>query len=462
MMMTSKPFKDENNMNKRMDRRTFLTQSSKVTGTVVGLTLLGSFGAIPVSAVSKSPVKHSKGRKADLVFPVINDVHIKYNDEANMNKFTTTLNQLNQVVPQQDALVAIGDLTEYGYETEYDIFMEVYEKNKNPDATPMFAIGNHDYWNGLSPIDSQKRFCQKTGMKSHYYHQIIKGYHFIILGTEDGKTEGTFSTNQIKWLENKLLIASNDDWKKPIFVFHHQPIKETVYGSEWGFSENRDLFYNTLKKFPQVITFSGHTHYPLDDPKIIHQKDFTTIGTSTGAYAWLEGGRIQGAVPDGANMINQALIVEVYNNKLIIKRRDIHNNDWSGEDFEINYPINKRNFKYTENRDKKPPYFTKDAMVSILNEATTASSLTILLTQAEDDLLVHDYKLKLKNIQTGKIEKEYLDFSEFYKDPMPNPLRLSIDRLQANTTYDIEIHALDAFGNKSKKALKLIGRTQNN
>lgn len=45
---------------------------------------------------------------------------------------------------------------------------------------------------------------------------------------------------------------------------------------------------------------------------------------------------------------------------------------------------------------------------------------------------------------------------------MPNPLRLSIDRLQTNTTYDIEIHALDAFGNKSKKALKLIGRTQNN
>ncbi|WP_296361251.1 hypothetical protein [Virgibacillus sp.] len=101
-------------------------------------------------------------------------------------------------------------------------------------------------------------------------------------------------------------------------------------------------------------------------------------------------------------------------------------------------------------------------MVSILHEATTASSLTILLTQAEDDLLVHDYELKLKNIQTGKIEKEYLAFSEFYKDPMPNPLRLSIDRLQANTTYDIEIHALDAFGNKSKNALKLIGRTQNN
>ena len=64
----------------------------------------------------------------------------------------------------------------------------------------------------------------------------------------------------------------------------------TVYGSEWGFTENRDLMYDTLKPYPQVITFSGHTHYPLDDPRIIHQEDFTSIGTSTGAYVWLDSG----------------------------------------------------------------------------------------------------------------------------------------------------------------------------
>lgn len=108
-----------------------------------------------------------------------------------------------------------------------------------------------------------------------------------------------------------------------------------------------------MKEYPQVISFSGHTHYPLDDPRIIHQKDFTSIGTSTGAYLWLDSGRIQGEVPEDADILNQALIVEVHNNKVIIKRRDIHNDDWTGEPFEISYPANKHNFKYIEDRDKR-------------------------------------------------------------------------------------------------------------
>ena len=77
------------------------------------------------------------------------------------------------------------------------------------------------------------------------------------------------------------------------------------------------LLYDTLKPYPQVITFSGHTHYPLDDPRIIHQEDFTSIGTSTGAYLWLDAGRIQGEVPEGADFLNQALVVEVYENKVL-------------------------------------------------------------------------------------------------------------------------------------------------
>jgi 3',5'-cyclic AMP phosphodiesterase CpdA len=98
-------------------------------------------------------------------------------------------------------------------------------------------------------------------MESIYYHRVIKGYHFIVLGTEDGVTEGTFSVSQIGWLAERLKQANADDPHKPIFVFHHQPIKGTIYGSEWGFSKNRELFYDTLKANPQVISFSGHTHY---------------------------------------------------------------------------------------------------------------------------------------------------------------------------------------------------------
>ena len=70
--------------------------------------------------------------------------------------------------------------------------------------------------------------------------------------------------------------------------------------------------------------------------------------------------RIQGEVPEGADILNQALVVEVYKNKVLLKPRDIHNNDWTGEPFEISLPADKNNFKYTEKRQKqKGPLFYK-------------------------------------------------------------------------------------------------------
>jgi hypothetical protein len=98
-------------------------------------------------------------------------------------------------------------------------------------------------------------------------------------------------------------------------------------------------------------------------------------------------------------------------------------------------------------------------MVSIAHDKTAAAGLAIMLTQAKDNLLVHDYKLKAKNVETGEVEKEFLAFSEFYKDPIPNPLTLTINGLKSNTLYEIEVFALDAFANESHNSLKVLGKT---
>jgi 3',5'-cyclic AMP phosphodiesterase CpdA len=451
--------KTQNELSEGMDRRAFLQKTTMVFGAAMGASFVGSLTSLPVSAASNSSIIESKKVKPKIVFPVISDVHMNKNSNQTLEKFKTTLDQLNLLVPKQDAFVVVGDLTDNGYTEEYDKFFSTYNAKKQKHAISLIAIGNHDYWNGLSVSEAQKRFLERSGMESIYFHKVIKGYHFIILGTEDGLTEGTFSVTQINWLEQQLKQAAQEDPNKPIFVFHHQPIMGTVYGSEWGFAGNRDLFYNTLAAYPQVISFSGHTHYPLDDPKIIHQKDFTSIGTSTGAYLWLDAGRVQGEVPEGADILNQALIVEVYNNKVLLKRRDIHNNNWTAEPFEITLPANKNDFIYTEVRDQKAPFFTKDSLISIKHDLTTPTSLAVMFTQAKDDLLVHDYKVEITDSTQGKKVKEFLAFSEFYKDPIPNPLTLRIDGLQPNTLYEINVFALDAFGNQSPNALKVLGKT---
>ena len=52
----------------------------------------------------------------------------------------------------------------------------------------------------------------------------------------------------------------------------------------------------------------------------------------------------------------------------------------------------------------------------------------------------------IKSLPNGPImeksKKNYLAFSEYYKDPIPNPLTLTIDRLKPNTLYELEIFAL--------------------
>src|SRR5699024_4128898 len=83
--------------------------------------------------------------------------------------------------------------------------------------------------------------------------------------------------------------------------------------------------------------------------------------------------------------------------------------------------------------------------------------LTIALTQAEDDLHVHDYRIEAR--PEGEDKKDYLVFSEFYKSPMPNPLDIIISDLKPNTLYELDVYAIDAFGNEIKHSLCTMGQT---
>ena len=161
-----------------MDRRSFLGKTTKMAGVALGATLVGSFNELPVSAVSSSSVLSSNGNKAELIFPVISDVHIYSDNHKNLEKFRTTLKQLNQVAPNQDAFVVVGDLTEYGDAAQYDRFMSVYDSGKQSQVVSIMAMGNDDYWNGLSVADAQTLFLNKTGMETIHFHRTIKESSF--------------------------------------------------------------------------------------------------------------------------------------------------------------------------------------------------------------------------------------------------------------------------------------------
>ncbi|HEK9101743.1 metallophosphoesterase [Bacillus pfraonensis] len=404
------------------------------------------------SVQAEEQKEERKPEEKKLVFPVVSDVHIKNSGTDDTFRWKRAIEQFNTLAPKQDAFVIVGDFTDSGSNQQYDRFMQVYNQYANKDAVRMNSLGNHDYWNGLSVEGAQKRFLEKTGMESIYYHKVVKGYHFLVMSPEDGTTHGYYSDKQINWLKEEIAKAEADDPEKPIFVFLHQHIKETVYGShEWGTKDSAKI-NEVLKDYPQAITFSGHSHYPLDDPRSIHQKDFTSVGTSSVSYMEVEGGKVQGNIPPGASELSQGLLVEVDDKEVTINRRDFHTNSWTGEPWKIQLPAKKESFKHVENRDKEKPSFEKNTKLKVSN--VTESSVTATFPQAKDNLLVHSYRLQARDKETGEIKNKLLAFSEFYRDPVPKELTFTLAGLDSGKTYTLEAVAIDSFGNESEQPLQ--------
>lgn len=396
-----------------------------------------------------------------LVFPVISDVHIAPTGDESIHKYEQALRYLNARAPQQDAFVIVGDLTNNGTIEEYERHMDTLRKHKQDGAELLIAIGNHDYWNDLPAKEAQARFLDMTGMEAMYYHRVIQGYHFIVLATEDKPTHGYFSLEQIEWLKRQLEEAAADAPERPIFVFLHQHLKDTVYGSqEWGIQENIGELMAALDPYPQVITFSGHSHYPLNDPRSIHQKRFTSVGTASISYMEVERGKLQGNLPPGHEKFSQGCLVEVHEDKVAITRLDFAHQREIGDAWVVPVPVIPEAFAYTDERDREAPCFPADAEIQIKEELAASDSIAIVFDQAQDNELVHSYRITLSDEETGTQLAQCFAYSEFYLHPMPEKLQLTLTELEPEHGYSIEVHAIDAFGNVSEQALSARGRTK--
>ncbi|WP_169907760.1 LamG-like jellyroll fold domain-containing protein [Priestia abyssalis] len=115
-------------------------------------------------------------------------------------------------------------------------------------------------------------------------------------------------------------------------------------------------------------------------------------------------------------------------------------------------------FTYTENRDSEKPYFPDDAKLTVKD--VNEYSATITFDQAKDNELVHSYRIAARDKATNKVKKELLAFSEFYRDPVPNQLTLSVSGLDQKTQYEITVYAIDSFNNESEKPLSISVETK--
>ncbi|MDD3224580.1 MAG: metallophosphoesterase [Clostridium sp.] len=264
-----------------------------------------------------------------LVFPVISDVHIG-RDKSEV-KFKNALNDLRNIQPKYDSIVIVGDITNCGENEQYKEFMDALYCNRLEDTEPIITMGNHEYYISDSNYEiCQNRFLQWTGNRSLDYDRWIKGYHFIMLSPhncgEGGKTVVTKS--QLNWLQQKLNEKEGEI--KPIFVFLHQPIENTVYGSRNGANiVNSSDIKKILKKHKEVIYFSGHSHYLLGNDETMHKDKFIMFNTGSVSYM------LKDDYTSASLELSQGLLVKVYDDRIIVRCREFSAHNWIGKTYII-------------------------------------------------------------------------------------------------------------------------------
>lgn len=249
--------------------------------------------------------------KPILRFLVCSDVHYEDTEthaRERFEKFVSVGYRLADECEEYSALDALyicGDFTDIGTEKQFLAFRDSLERTVRPGTKVVPILGGHEFYHcvGEEPEDRRKLsnilapdfssaiqsppFAEerlRTILNSEPdRHEIINGFHFISVSSMRDKSQwfDAFPLAKREWAIGELQKAVADTPKRPVFFFHHAHVAQTVYGEHiWGARE----FCLPLVNFPQVVDFSGHSHVACTDPRTIHQRDFTCIGTG-GIYS---------------------------------------------------------------------------------------------------------------------------------------------------------------------------------
>lgn len=269
-----------------------------------------------------------------------------------------------------DAVLIAGDLTDNGRKDQYNAFAAAVDSGLR-DGTRFLGVTAKAHDGGtMSRREVHEYYSALTGNTADF-HEVINGYHFIGLSASDD--DGVhYDAGQVAWLREQLEAAVAEDPLKPVFVMHHEHVRNTVYGSSdfegWGES----YFTGVLRDFPQVVDFSGHSHYPLNDPRSVWQGEFTAVGTGAIYYAEFTVDDARTVHPDGYKQVSTCWIVEVdADNRVRLRGMDVNARELLCE-YVLDDPADAANRPYTPEKRaaaSRAPVFADGAAVKTVQFA---------------------------------------------------------------------------------------------
>ena len=165
-------------------------------------------------------------------------------------------------------------------------------------------------------------------------------------------------------------------------------MRGTCYG-DWAGGHDDGSATRALEKFPNAIAFSGHSHYALTDERTVWQGAFTSIGTGSLRYVgqprheFPEGfentpssGTMRAAETDAEKMmglfwgnysVRHGMIASVYDDRLVLERRDFLSDKTLGDDWVVPFPATAGgDASFAKRRARHPaPQFAAGAAVKV-------------------------------------------------------------------------------------------------
>lgn len=397
-----------------------------------------------------------KDFKPVLRFMVCSDIHIKDDPDCpERARFKKAIQCAYRIAGQSDtynkldALYVVGDFANSGTEIQMRAVKQILDETLRPETTYRLTMASHEY-HGDGEENARARFAEKFGLP-HDTHEVINGFHFIAITTTHGCD---FHEPQLTFAREELKKAAADDPRKPIFFFQHPHLTDTVYGGIYWADEK---LIPILMDYPQVIDFSGHSHAPINDPRSIFQDHFTAFGCGSMSYFELEEfDKIYGTIPPDKDQCAQMLIVEAdAQNRVRVYPYDVLTDRFFPQTWRIDTPSEPSTFLYTDARYKTTavPAFDTDA---VLTAEAGATDVTLTFPQANPDAdsdYVNAYLIVIRRKPDNVIVRQAGIFSSYYLSDMPKTLTQTVDGLEPDTDYSVEVFPEGFFRNRATQGL---------